>query len=220
MRRSDGRRRARVLSLSLAAFSVVLLLLLPSNLFGQASVSTTTVQGTVTDQSGAALPNASVTITNTATGSARTLATNNSGVYNSGSLPPGNYKVHVAAPNFQAYETSVVAQVGNVSTVNVKMIVGSEKQTINVEATSVAVNTDQSSVQGVLTGTQIDQLPVNGRNFLDLAQLEPRSVTSRSRLAAASAVPPAFRLTVWTSPTRPSAPPPATFLPVPFRNSS
>ena len=173
MRRLDGRRRARVLSLSLAAFCVVLLLLLPSNLFGQASVSTGSIQGTVTDQSGAALPGVSVTVTNEATGSVKPLTTNNSGFYNTGSILPGNYKVHVVAPNFQAYETTVVAQVGNVSTLNVKMTIGSEKQTINVEATGVAVNTDQSSVQGVLTATQIDQLPVNGRNFLDLAQLEP-----------------------------------------------
>jgi hypothetical protein len=51
--------------------------------------------------------------------------------------------------------------------------VGAETQTANVEATAVGVNTEQSSVQGVLTATQIENLPVNGRNFLDLAQLEP-----------------------------------------------
>ncbi len=67
----------------------------------------------------------------------------------------------------------MAAQVGNISTVNVKLTLGSENQTVNVEAETVAVNTEQSSVQGVLTAQQIDTLPVNGRNFLDLAQLEP-----------------------------------------------
>ena len=58
-------------------------------------------------------------------------------------------------------------QIGNNSAVNFKLQVGSESTTVNVEAEAVGVNTEQTSVQGVLTATQIENLPVNGRNFLD-----------------------------------------------------
>lgn len=142
-------------------------------LFSQSTVSTGSIEGTVTDSSGAAVPNAKVIITGIGTGSVKTLTTNASGFYNSGSITPGNYKIRVEAAGFQGLETTVVAQVGNTTGYNAKLQVGSESQTVDVEATSVGVNTEQSSVQGVLSAEQIDQLPINGRNFLDLAQLEP-----------------------------------------------
>ena len=142
-------------------------------LFSQSTVSTGSIQGTVTDSSGAAVPNAKVTLTNTGTSEGKTVTTNASGFYNSGSIIPGNYKIRVEAAGFQSLETTVVAQIGNTTGYNAKLQVGSQSQTIDVEASSVGVNTEQSSVQGVLTAQQIDQLPINGRNFLDLAQLEP-----------------------------------------------
>ncbi len=142
-------------------------------LYSQSTVSTGSIQGTITDSSGAAVPNAKVILTNTATGAAKTLTSNSSGFYNSGSILPGNYKLRIEAPGFQSMETTVVAQVGNTTGYNAKLQVGSQSQTVDVEASSVGVDTEQSSVQGVLTAQQIDQLPINGRNFLDLAQLEP-----------------------------------------------
>jgi len=157
----------------LAAGLSVLLLLSARHVMAQATVSTSSIQGTVTDPSGAALPGAKVTITNVATSAKRELITNAEGFYNSGSLIPGNYRARIEAKGFQATETEAVARVGNVTPLNIRLEVGSEKQTVNVEATAVTVNTEQASVQGVLTAQQIDQLPVNGRNFLDLAQLEP-----------------------------------------------
>ena len=148
-------------------------LLFAFGLFGQSSVSTGSIQGTVSDSSGAAVSDAKVTVTNSDTGSGHTLTTNSSGFYNSGSVPPGNYKVRIEAKGFQSLETTLVVQVGNTTGYNAKLQVGSESQTIDVEAASIGINTEQSSVQGVLTAQQIDQLPVNGHNFLDLAQLEP-----------------------------------------------
>jgi hypothetical protein len=165
-------RRSRIVFALVAGLSLVLLL--PAHpVMAQSTVSTGSIQGTVTDASGAALAGAKVTITNVATSTARDVVTNGSGFYTSGSLTPGNYKVRVEAKGFESTETVVPAQVGNMTTTNLKLRVGSENQTVNVEATAVGVNTEQASVQGVLTAEQIDQLPVNGRNFLDLAQLEP-----------------------------------------------
>ena len=64
-------------------------------------------------------------------------------------------------------------QVGGTANTNVGLVVGPVSEVIEVNASSVGMNTDQAIVQGVLTSRQIDRLPVNGRNFLDLAQLEP-----------------------------------------------
>jgi hypothetical protein len=151
----------------------VALLLVPVGLFGQATVGTGNIVGTVTDPSGAILSGAKVTIVNTNTGQTIDLESNTAGAFNSGPLQPGTYKVTVAQKGFSTVTSTTVVQVGNTSTVNAKMPLGAESTTIEVQASSVQVNTEQASVQGVLTTQQIDNLPVNGRNFLDLAQLEP-----------------------------------------------
>jgi hypothetical protein len=142
-------------------------------LLAQTTVGTGSIVGTVTDQSGAVVSGANVEITNTATGQKMQLTTNSSGYYNSGALSPGTYKVKVGSKGFSALETNTSVQVGNTATVNAKLSLGQETQTIEVQATQVQVNTEQNQVQGVLNANQIENLPVSGRNFLDLAQLEP-----------------------------------------------
>src|SRR5271157_1118642 len=165
--------RNRRESLPLIAALAILLLLLPPALLAQSTISTGNINGTVVDPTGAAVAGAKVTIVHTDTGVVTDATTNASGFYNSGSITVGNYMVKVQAKGFSTAETKVAVQIGNNSAVNFKLQVGSEGTTINVEATAVGVNTEQTSVQGVLTATQIENLPVNGRNFLDLAQLEP-----------------------------------------------
>jgi hypothetical protein len=88
-------------------------------------------------------------------------------------LIPGNYVVRVEASGFKVSEVPVNVQVGNTATANLKLEVGQTSQVVEVEASTVQVNTEQATVQGVITESQIENLPVNGRNFLDLAQLEP-----------------------------------------------
>jgi Carboxypeptidase regulatory-like domain len=157
-------------------FSVILaavLVLLCAGLMAQTTVSTGSIVGTVTDPSGAVLSGAKVTITNTGTGQTIETSSNSAGTYNSGALSPGTYKVQVSQKGFNSVSTTVVVQVGNTATVNAKMALGQESTTIEVQASEVQVNTEQATVQGVLTANQIENLPVNGRNFLDLAQLEP-----------------------------------------------
>src|SRR5205807_7438450 len=86
---------------------------------------------------------------------------------------PGQYVVRVEVQSFKTVEIPITVQVGVTSAANVKLQVGQTNQVVEVQSTAVAVNTEQATVQGVLTAKQIDTLPINGRNFLDLAQLEP-----------------------------------------------
>src|SRR5271166_5787609 len=164
--------RGELFFLTIAALAI-LFLLSPSSLLGQATISTGNINGTVADPSGAAVAGAKVTITRIDTGVATDVTTNSSGFYNSGSITVGTYMVRVMVKGFATSETKVAVQIGNNSAVNFKLQVGSENTTVTVEASAVGVNTEQTSVQGVLTASQIESLPVNGRNFLDLAQLEP-----------------------------------------------
>ncbi len=139
----------------------------------QTTVSTGSIEGTVSDPTGAAVANATVTITGKATGQVYTKTTTSTGAYSSGSLIPGDYSVRVEAPGFSTTVLNVTVQVGVTANGNVKLSLGTASQVVEVTATAAGVNPDQATVQGVLTATQIDQLPINGRNFLDLAQLEP-----------------------------------------------
>lgn len=139
----------------------------------QTTVGTGSVVGTVTDPSGAVFSGAKVAVINLATGQVINLTSNSSGAYNSGALIPGNYKVRVSAKGFRTTETELTVLVGNTANGNVKLEIGQENQVVEVQATGAQVNTEQATVQGVLNAEQIENLPVNGRNFLDLAQLEP-----------------------------------------------
>src|SRR2546422_1185255 len=152
--------------------AVILSLLLPSA-FAQTPVGTGSIVGTVTDPSGAVVSGAKVTITNSGTGQVMNLTTNSSGAYASGALAPGNYKVQISGKGFKTVNQGIAVQVGNTATVNAKLELGQESQVIEVQGEQLQVNTEQGIVQGVLSSSQIENLPVNGRNFLDLAQLEP-----------------------------------------------
>ena len=124
-------------------------------LLAQTTVSTGSIVGTVTDPSGAIISGAKVVITNTATGQAIGLTTNSAGVYNSGALTPGQYKVQVSAKGFSSLSEVVTVQVGNTATTNARLQLGQESQVIEVQASTLAVNTEQAEVQGVLNSEQI-----------------------------------------------------------------
>ncbi len=151
----------------------LLVLVVEAPLLSQTTVSQGSIQGTITDPSGAVLSGAKITISNKATGQVVTTTTNSSGTYSSGALLPGNYTLRVEAKGFKTAETPVLVQVAVTSAGNIKLELGLESQVVEVQASSIQVNTEQATVQGVLSGDQIDKLPVDGRNFLDLAALEP-----------------------------------------------
>ncbi len=141
--------------------------------FSQTTISTGGIVGSVTDQSGAVVPGANVSIINKATGRQLNLTSNSAGLYNSGPLTPADYTVRVVAPGFAAAEINLTVQVDNTANGNVALQVGATTTTVEVQATGATVNTEQATVQGVITTQQIENLPINGRNFLQLAQLEP-----------------------------------------------
>ena len=150
---------------------VALSIALPS--LAQTTISTGSIQGTITDPSGAVVSGAKVSIRNKGTDQTSVTATNSAGTFASGALIPGSYLVRVEASGFKTMEIPITVQVNTTSSANAKLTLGQSAQVIEVQATDVAVNTEQATVQGVLTSQQIENLPINGRNFLDLAQLEP-----------------------------------------------
>src|SRR6266436_3016997 len=139
----------------------------------QAGLSTGTIQGTILDAKGGSVASAKVTITSKDTGAKITSDVTSSGTYNSGPLVPGQYVVRVEAAGFKAVEETFTVQVGNITPGTINLEVGSESTVVTVEGSAISVNTEQATIQGVVTSQQIENLPINGRNFLDLAQLEP-----------------------------------------------
>jgi hypothetical protein len=171
LKQNSSRPGARLIVLALITLSAFLLSSLAA--FGQTSVSTGGIVGTVTDPTGAVVGGAKVSITNLGTNQTTSLSTTSSGLYNSGSVVPGRYKVRVEASGFRTSELTLTVEVGSVAPGNIKLELGQAAQVVEVTGAAVAVNTEQASVQGVVTTEQIENLPINGRNFLDLAQLEP-----------------------------------------------
>jgi hypothetical protein len=141
---------------------------------GRAQVPTGALAGAVTDATGAVVPNAVVTLTNKETGATRTVESNSEGFYSAPSLPAGEYEVKVVAKGFSAYVRVATVQTGSTATVNVSLQVGQTNEIVTVTGTTAtAINYESNTVQGVVTRQQIDNLPLNGRSFLSLAQLEP-----------------------------------------------
>jgi hypothetical protein len=156
------------------SFALAITFLLSSTLLlAQTTVGNGSIQGTVTDPSGAVVSGAKITIAEKSQGTSTHTTSDSRGTYSSGALIPGNYTVRVEAGGFKTTEVPVTVQVGNTANGNAKLELGQASQIVEVEASTVAVNTEQATVQGVITESQIANLPVNGRNFLDLAQLEP-----------------------------------------------
>lgn len=164
---------SRFSSWGAAAFTTLILVGFICTGWAQTTISTGSIQGTVVDPSGAAVSGAKVTITQPSTGHVVTTTTTSAGTYASGALIPGNYVVRVEAKGFSTAELPLTVQVGVTTAGSMRLQIGQAAQVVEVQGSAVAVNTEQATVQGVLTATQIDTLPINGRNFLDLAQLEP-----------------------------------------------
>jgi len=156
----------------LLALAVVSALVFTVGAFAQTTVATGSIVGLVTDATGAVIAGAKVTITG-ATGQTIKTNTTGQGGYSSGSLVPGSYSVRIEAKGFKTAQLTLDVRVDNTANGSVKLEIGQESTVVEVQASEVQVNTEQATVQGVLNSSQIENLPVNGRNFLDLAQLEP-----------------------------------------------
>jgi outer membrane receptor protein involved in Fe transport len=140
----------------------------------QAQQSFATLTGVVSDQNGAVIPGANVTVTNKATNFSRTTLTNEEGVYTIPALPVGEYEIDVNSTGFKDLKvTSVALNVGQTLTVSTQLEVAGVTETTELIGTPPLVDAQTSEVDAVMTATEIENLPLNGRNFLELALLTP-----------------------------------------------
>src|SRR5215831_9909250 len=144
-----------------------------------------TIVGTVTDPSGAAVANATVTLTNNDTGVQRTLPTNSDGQYVAPDLHIGSYTVRANATGFKLAETKgITLNVGDRTRVDFKLEVGSTQEQVTVEANTIAVQTDTGEQSNVITGQQISQLATNGRSLYELFALAPGASSLQSSMVS------------------------------------
>jgi hypothetical protein len=138
--------------------------------FGQSA----TIVGTVTDPSGAAIPGAKITVENSARGFVERFATNSDGAYTAAFIPTGDYQIIAEASGFkQLVHSHIVVHVGALLRVNLRMQVGSLKQEVNVRQGALHVETDTAANTYVITGKQLTNLNINGRDFAMLTLLVP-----------------------------------------------
>ena len=163
--------RRRLGLLPIFMITVFILILSSASVTAQSNVGTGSILGVVSDQNGVVLPGAKVTITDKAMSSVTHRATSTTGAYFSGPMQPGEYTVRVEAKGFNTAEFSASVQVSVVFGGNVRMQPGEESKV--VPAVRVEMNTVQGTVQTVIPASKVNDLPVNGRNFIELAQLEP-----------------------------------------------
>lgn len=138
-----------------------------------AQAPTGTIAGIITDESAGLVPDATVTITNQGTGAVRSVKSGFDGSFSAPSLPAGYYEVRAEATGFRILVRPAQVETGATTTVNMTMQVGIAREVINIEAAPANMNYETNTVQGVVTQQQIDSLPLNGRSYLNLAQLEP-----------------------------------------------
>ena len=139
------------------------------------SQDTATLTGTIRDNSNAVIPGAVVTVTNTATGQVRQLTTNSSGEYVGAALPPGQYDITVTAAGFRTYQAKgVTLRVAQNARIDLALQIGSAHEEVTVHGEGLAqVNTQSSELGGTITGKELTQLQLNGRNFTQLITLVP-----------------------------------------------
>lgn len=134
---------------------------------------TGSIRGTVTDQQGAVIQNANVTITNKATGDSRKVSSGDDGIYAFENLLPADYEVKIEAQGFATSVLTVTVEVGRTISGDAQMRAGGAGEVVDVVAEASIIDKQNFKIDGVINRQKIDALPLNGRNFLQLAVLEP-----------------------------------------------
>src|SRR5213083_2005503 len=139
-----------------------------------AQQTSATLTGTITDPAGAVVANVTITATNLATNAVRETRTDDTGRYTHPFLPAGDYSVTAVANGFQTQKIDrITLQVQQTARIDMQLRIGNVTETVNVEAYAVVLQTDNATVGAVIDGAKIVDLPLNGRNFVQLAQLIP-----------------------------------------------
>jgi hypothetical protein len=155
---------------SFVYFAALWLLFLAHLALGQ--TSTGSIVGTVTDQSGAQIADATITVTNVATGVVRSTVTNNLGAYSAPVLPPGTYRITASKPGFaQTSVEDLVLRIDQVFQRDITMRVGAVSEEVTVKAETVALATQNASLGQIVSSQEAVDLPLNGRSFIQLATL-------------------------------------------------
>lgn len=166
------RRDQSLLAYSGVALLLVLLVLSPRAAFGQLSVTTATLSGTVTDPSGAAVTHASVSLTSAEKGITRVFTTNGTGQYSFNDLPPATYTLTIQVQGFEQYQQNGISlDAGQSARQNVALKIGSQSEKVEVTSEAPLLNTENANITADVNGKQIVELPLNLRNVLSLATL-------------------------------------------------
>jgi len=158
--------------------ALLAVVLFSSGLWAQA-VSTAQIAGTVKDMTGAVLPGAEVTVTQTDTGVSRNAVSDETGSYTLPNLPIGPYKLEVTLPGFRTYvQTGIVLQVNSNPSIHVVLGIGQVTETVEVQASATMVETQSTGVGRVVDAEHIEQMPLNGRRITDLIFLVGAAVST------------------------------------------
>lgn len=158
-----------VVSVSLCLCGLICVFQCPAH----AQTPTGNIVGVVTDPAGAHVAGARVNIINRDSGLARSLITSTEGDFSAAALPSGVYQLTVEATGFHRLERTVIVEAGTTTTVNVSLQIGDVTEQVTVDDAAPLINYENNQISGVVSRAQIENLPLNGRNFLDLAKLEP-----------------------------------------------
>jgi hypothetical protein len=162
----------------LAVFAVAIAFLMAIRLHAQ--ITTAEVTGTITDASGAVVVGANITVTNSATNTQRTTQTNAAGVYDVPSLAPGTYSIKVEMMGFSTQvRNDILLQVAQVARIDVPLQLGNVSEVVEVTGASAVLETENTAVGTVIEQDRIQDLPLNGRNFLQLSTLAPGATTAQ-----------------------------------------
>lgn len=149
-----------------------------------AQVTGATLSGTITDASGAVIPDATISIKNTGTGVVREVTSNKDGFYTAPNLLPGNYEVKVSARGFATgLNKDLGLNVGAQQILNQVLHLGNVSEVVEVTGTAPAVQLSSSTISGTVDSTTIRELPLNGRDWTSLATLEPGVVSIPTQAA-------------------------------------
>jgi len=161
-------------SRAIRALFCVVALLLAVPFAAHAQITTAAIRGPVTDEQGAAIVGAEVTITNVDTSFTRTTTTGGDGEYNFPSLPLGLYKIRATHPGFKSSEqTGITLHTNDSLVVNIGLKVGAISEQVTVVASPIMVETTNGELTGLIQGSQVADLPLNGRNFMQLVTSVP-----------------------------------------------